>query len=159
MTTSTPAYAIEAIPTTHLDALRRAGSDGTGQPWTPFTVDDPAAVPLRCCLRMAHPGERAALVAYRPPGGTGAYAETGPVFVHADVCGGYSGPDAWPPAFADRRQVLRAYDRAGRIAGAVLAEPGDGPRLLAGLLAGSDVALVQSRNVLHGCYMFAARRV
>ena len=54
-------------------------------------VDDDGGRPLRCCLRDSRPGERLALVAVTPEGPQGAYRETGPVFLHADGCGGPSG--------------------------------------------------------------------
>jgi hypothetical protein len=158
MTTTTATFQIDAIAADELVALRAAGQDGAGNPLKPFTVDEPEAVPLRCCLRMGRVGEAAMLVSYEPPGGAGAYAERGPVFVHAQSCEGYASAHQWPPAFGDRRQVLRAYDHRGRIADALVVEPGEGEAGLGRLLADPAVAVVQSRNVLYGCFMFVARR-
>ncbi len=79
--------------------------------------------------------------------------------IHAESCTGYLTPDRYPPALSHRQQVVRAYDRDGRITGGVLA--GDGERamtLIRGLLARPDVTLVHLRNVSYGCYNFAVRR-
>jgi hypothetical protein len=54
--------------------------------------------------------------AYTPPGTRGAYAERGPVFIHALACDGYLTPDRYPPALSHRQQVVRAYDADGQIA-------------------------------------------
>ncbi|MGH3264809.1 MAG: DUF1203 domain-containing protein, partial [Trebonia sp.] len=88
-----------------------------------------------------------------------AYAERGPVFIHARPCPGYVTPDRYPPALSHRQQVVRAYDRDGRIAGGVLVEDGEHAIPVIGeLLARPEVTLVQLRNVAYGCYNFAVRR-
>jgi hypothetical protein len=121
-------------------------------------VDDDGGRPLRCCLRDSRPGERLALVAVTPDGPQGAYRETGPVFLHADGC---SGPDGtgYPEEFRRRTQVFRAYDRSGAIVGGEVVRPGSGQEEAAArLLADPDVAFLQTRNVVHGCYMLTIRR-
>ena len=60
-------------------------------------ADADGGSPLRCCLRETVPGERVLLIAYTPPGTRGAYAERGPVFIHAEPCDGYLTPDQYPP--------------------------------------------------------------
>jgi hypothetical protein len=98
------------------------------------------------------------LIAYTPPGTAGAYAERGPVFVHADPCGGYATPDRYPPELRHRQQVVRAYDQNGSIADGILASDGDHAlAVIQRTLARPDVALVHLRNVGWGCYNFAVR--
>ncbi len=109
------AFHIAAIPPTELDGIRATGRDVAGNEFRPF-ADGTGSSPLRCCLRLSRKGERVALIAYAPPGTAGAYAETGPVFVHAEACEGYPAGGGWPPEFRDRQQVLRAYDARGRMA-------------------------------------------
>ena len=165
------AFHIAAIPPTELDGIRATGRDVAGNEFRPF-ADGTGSSPLRCCLRLSRKGERVALIAYAPPGTAGAYAETGPVFVHAEACEGYPAGGGWPPEFRDRQQVLRAYDARGRIADAILIDAADAderrladpaqvlaPELgIAKLLADPAQVVVHSRNVLYGCYMFAVSR-
>jgi hypothetical protein len=121
-------------------------------------VDDDGGRPLRCCLRDSRPGERIALVAVTPDGPRGAYRETGPVFLHAEGCSGPAG-NGYPDDFRRRTQVFRAYDRTGAIVGGEVVQPGFGQEEAAArLLTDPDVAFLQTRNVVHGCYMLTIRR-
>jgi hypothetical protein len=153
----TSTLVFEPIPAGELDEIRAAGVDEAGNRLTP-RPDPGGGNPLRCCLRETRPGEQVLLIAYTPPGTTGAYAERGPVFIHPDPCGGYATPHRYPPGLSHRQQVVRAYDQDGQIADGILA--GDGEQALAviqQLLARPDVALVHLRNVGYGCYNFTVR--
>ncbi len=153
----TSTLVFEPIPAGELDKIRAAGMDEAGNRLTP-QPDPEGGDPLRCCLRETRPGEQVLLIAYTPPGTAGAYAERGPVFIHADPCEGYTTPDRYPPGLSHRQQVVRAYDQDGQIADGILA--GDGEQALAviqQLLARPDVALVHLRNVGYGCYNFTVR--
>jgi hypothetical protein len=159
MTTNTTAtFLVEPIPPQELEAVRRNGRDTAGDPFRPFVAAEDGA-PLRCCLREARAGERIALIAYRPPDTSGAYAEIGPVFVHAEPCAGYPDPHAYPEGFRHRAQVQRGYDAEGRIADAIMVEGATAETGIARLFADPDIVAVHSRNVLYGCYMFAVHRV
>jgi hypothetical protein len=148
----------EAIPRTVLDQITAAGADEAGNRLTVKTVTAGGS-PLRCCLRESAPGERIMLIAYTPPGTRGAYAERGPVFIHAQPCDGYLTPGMYPPALRHRQQVVRAYDGDGQIADGVLVSDGEHATTVIGeLLARPGVALVHLRNVGYGCYNFAVRR-
>jgi hypothetical protein len=152
-------FAIEALPAADLDDIRRAARDRHGNPLVCRVVSAAdAGSPLRCCLREAAAGERIVLIAHSPRGGTGEYREVGPVFIHADKCAGYATPGRYPDGFRHRPQVFRAYDSHGRICDAVLVDGIDAERVIGELLARPDVAVVQSRNVLYGCYMFLISR-
>jgi hypothetical protein len=147
----------QAIPADELDAIRAASRDEAGNPLEAQVHQDGGA-PLRCCLREAQPGEKLLLIAYTPPGTTGAYKERGPVFVHAERCEGYQTPHEYPPGLMDRQQVVRAYDRQGRIAdGALVADGHQAQDVIAALLGRPEVELVHLRNVGYGCYNFAVR--
>ena len=65
---------------------------------------------------------------------------------------------ATAPWAATRRQVLLTCDADGHLSGGALAEPGDQLRRAGALLADPAVAIVQARDVLHGCYMLTFRR-
>ncbi len=142
------------LPTLQFQALSSRLSGTATRTW----VEDEGGAPLRCCLRDSRPGDRVALVSATPDGPQGAYRETGPVFVHDGDCPGPTS-DGYPVEFRSRPQVFRAYDRTGAIAGAELVPAGPGQETVAArLLADPDVAFVQTRNVLHGCYMLTIRR-
>jgi hypothetical protein len=158
METLSATFTVEAIPAARLDEIRAHGTDEAGNPLAP-QVDTEGGSPLRCCLRETEPGERVLLIAYTPPGAAGAYAERGPVFIHAEACEGYPTPHAYPPALSHRQQVVRAYDRQGRITEGVLVADGEhARRVMAEMLSRPHVELVHLRNVGHGCYNFAVRR-
>ena len=155
-TAGTGALTFEAIPAAELAEIWAAGRDEAGNSLT--VQADNGGSPVRCCLRETRPGERVMLIAYTPPGTAGAYAERGPVFVHADPCEGYPTPHRYPPGLRHRMQVVRAYDRQGRIADGVLAADGlQAEAVIAEMLARPDVELVHLRNVGYGCYNFAVR--
>jgi len=147
----------QAIPAAELDAIRAAGRDEAGNPLE-AQVHGEGGAPLRCCLREARAGEKLLLIAYTPPGTAGAYAERGPVFIHAERCAGYPTPGRYPPELAGRQQVVRAYDKQGRIADGMLAADGQqAEKVIAELLARPEIDLVHLRNVGYGCYNFAVR--
>jgi hypothetical protein len=155
-TAGTGALTFEAIPAAELAEIRAAGRDEAGNSLT--VQADNGGSPVRCCLRETRPGERVMLIAYTPPGTAGAYAERGPVLVHADPCEGYPTPRRYPPGLRHRMQAVRAYDRQGRIAGGVLAADGlQAEAVIAEKLARPDVELVHLRNAGYGCYNFAVR--
>jgi hypothetical protein len=148
----------EPIPPAELQQIRAAGVDEAGNRLT-VQVDTTGGSPLRCCLCESAPGDRVLLIAYTPPGTRGAYAERGPVFIHAEPCRGYLTPGRYPPALSHRQQVVRAYDRDGRICDGVLVNDGQHAMAVIGELLGrADVALVHLRNVGYGCYNFTVRR-
>ncbi|TFV65766.1 UNVERIFIED_ORG: DUF1203 domain-containing protein [Bacillus sp. AZ43] len=146
--TDAPAVPLLCVP---LPAALADGATGT-------FVDEDGGLPLRCCLRDSRPGETVALVSVTPPGPEGAYRETGPVFLHTDACTGPAGP-GYPADWRRRAQVFRAYDHEGRIVGGEVVPPGTRQEEIAGrLLADPGVAFLQTRNVVHGCYMLTIRR-
>ncbi len=161
ITTAAPAgdrLVFEPIPPARLQQIRAAGVDEAGNRLT-AAADTEGGNPLRCCLRESAPGERVLLIAYSPPGPSGAYAERGPVFIHAEPGGGYRTPDRYPAALSHRQQVVRGYGRDGRITDGVLAsDGGHAMTVIRDMLARPDVMVVHLRNVGYGCYNFAVRR-
>jgi Protein of unknown function (DUF1203) len=155
--TGTSTLVFEPIPAAELDRIRAAGYDEAGNPLT-VEIDAAGGNPLRCCLRETRPGEHVLPIAYTPPGTAGPYAERGPVFIHANRCDGYATRDQYPPELTHRQQVVRAYDRDGRIADGVLVSDGQqADSVIRELLSQPHVALVHLRNVGYGCYNFSVR--
>jgi hypothetical protein len=153
-------FRISALPAGELDRIRAAGIDDFGHPLRTAVADEDPGIPLRCCLREARVGERVALISWRPlrEAPDSVYAEVGPIFVHADACPGYQDARSYPPAFRHRQQVLRSYSAAGDMLDAVLTDGSVAEEAIAGLFARPEAAVVHSRNVTAGCYMFAVHR-
>ncbi|MGF0171539.1 DUF1203 domain-containing protein [Streptomyces sp. Marseille-Q5077] len=153
-------YPARPIDPTALKELRSA--DDAGRRTVPVT-DEEGGAPLRCCLRRSAPGECIALVSYAPQRrraaengvDPGAYDEQGPVFIHAEECGGPDG-DALP--FANAHRTVRRYSGDGRILGGRLVEPGDFERAFAEAFADPGVAFVHVRAVEYGCFLYEVRR-
>ncbi|MEU6814988.1 DUF1203 domain-containing protein [Streptomyces sp. NPDC046860] len=162
MTThTTTARTARAIDGPVLAELR--ARDDAGRPMSAVT-DPEGGAPLRCCLRCAEPGERVALVSYAPlrrwaaatGAEPGAYDEQGPVFIHAEPCGG---PASDGPAFTEAHRVLRRYSRDGRILGGRLVTPAeDFAAALTEAFTDPAVALVHVRAVEYGCFLYEVPR-
>ncbi|GGX13628.1 DUF1203 domain-containing protein [Streptomyces chartreusis] len=143
-----------------LKELRTA--DDAGRRMRPVT-DEEGGAPLRCCLRRSAPGERIALVSYAPlrrwAAGTGvdpeAYDEQGPVFIHAEECGG---PDGHGLPFANAHRTVRRYSADGRILGGRLVESGAFEDAFTAAFADPEVALLHVRAVEYGCFLYEVRR-
>ena len=144
---------VSALPADHLDRVRDRGVDDFANPLVVTVNDDAGGTPLRCCLTEAAVGEEVALLAWRPSAIPGAYAEVGPVFIHAQPCPGPAGT-GYPEGFRHRQQLLRAYDSQGRAVDNEIVNGAAAEGALHTLLARPDVAYIHSRNPLAGCYMF-----
>jgi hypothetical protein len=153
-------FRVQALPAHDLARIRATGIDDFGHALRLSVVDEEAGTPVRCCLREAHVGERVALISWRPlrEAPDSVYAEVGPVFVHADDCPGYHDEGSYPEGFRHRDQVLRSYASTGDMLDAVVTEGAAAEEAIARLLTNPQAAVVHSRNVKAGCYMFAVYR-
>ncbi|MCX5065096.1 DUF1203 domain-containing protein [Micromonospora lupini] len=154
--TTTATFRVHAVPASALDLVRRTGRDAAGHPVEACLAG--GGEPLRCCLRDAEAGEALLLFGYAPPIDAAAYREIGPVFAHAAACPGPDHAGGHPPAWRGRPQVLRAYDRQGRICGGRLHDGTDPEAVIAELFADPRVRQLHSRNVVYGCFMFIVER-
>ncbi|MFD4372569.1 DUF1203 domain-containing protein [Streptomyces sp. NPDC058486] len=162
MSTFTP----RAVEPAALAALRT--TDDAGRPCVPYAAEE-GGEPLRCCLRPARPGERIALVSYAPlrrwavatGAAPGAYDEVGPVFVHAEECGGPADPaesETYPFERAGALRTVRRYGADGRILGGRLVELPGLDEAFTEAFTDPSVALVHVRAVEYGCFHFEVRR-
>ncbi|MFG2996743.1 DUF1203 domain-containing protein [Streptomyces sp. NPDC048340] len=146
--------------------------DDAGRSCVPYT-DDEGGAPLRCCLRPSAAGERIALISYAPlrrwaaatGAEPGAYDEQGPVFMHAEDCGGPAAGGAYPfvrPGVqrAARRYSARGHILGGRVLGFAADTEADAElgRALDEAFADPEVALVHVRAVEFGCFLYEVRR-
>ncbi|MYT33749.1 MULTISPECIES: DUF1203 domain-containing protein [unclassified Streptomyces] len=163
-------YTVLPVDASVLKELRVV--DDAGRPCAPYIANpNDVGSPLRCCLRPITLGERIALVSYAPlrrwaaanGADPGAYDEQGPVFIHADDCGGFNPGENYPFARPGALRTVRRYDARGHIAGGRLLEiPADA---MAGFDAAFDeafsdpgVVLVHVRALEYGCFHFEVRR-
>jgi len=144
-----------AISSSHLDVVRAAGEDGHGNAVTPYPASGDGE-PLRCCLRHARAGESIALISYAPFDDASPWREVGPVYVHAEPCGGYD-QDALPGELGRGPRVLRTYrpDGSMNYDHNTLVGDEDLAPYLDKLLALPDVATVHVRTVLPQCFLYA----
>jgi hypothetical protein len=158
-TTRTPrTLTVHAIDPARLDAVRKAGVDDFGNPFTAYGASGQGE-PLRCCLRFARAGEPIALISWAPFTEVSPWREVGPVYVHAVRCAGPAAPGV-PHGLSRGPLLLRTY-RADRsmdyahhtLIGAEAVEP-----MLEDLLAHPDVATVHVRTVLPQCFLYAVTR-
>jgi hypothetical protein len=108
---TTRTLTVHPIDPSRLDAVRRSGTDGWGNAFSPFAATGEGE-PLRCCLRFARAGESIALISFAPFTEPSVWREVGPVYVHAERCEGYG--ERWLPDELRRGpRVLRTYRADG----------------------------------------------
>jgi hypothetical protein len=157
MTAVTTRLTIHAIDPAVLAGLRAAGTDGHGNDIAAFAATGDGE-PLRCCLRFAAAGERIALISYAPFEAPSPWREVGPVYVHADDCGGYPTTAELPQELRSGPRVLRTYraDRTMNYEHNTLVDEGaDLEVTIRRLLDEPDVAIVHVRTVLPQCFLYA----
>jgi len=100
---------IQGISTDDVRRLRDGGPDANGQ--APLVrVSEGVANPCRHCLDLIAEGYDKLVLAYRPFDRAQPYAETGPIFLHRDLCPRYDG-DAVPAWFDFMDPaIVRGYD-------------------------------------------------
>ncbi|MBA2806174.1 DUF1203 domain-containing protein [Streptomyces sp. KM273126] len=159
-----------SLPITRAVLKELRSADDAGRRMVPVT-DEEGGAPLRCCLRRSERGEVIALVSYAPlrrwaaRAGVdpGAYDEQGPVFIHAEECGGPAGQGY---AFTGARRTVRRYSADGHILGGRLVESATGAagfdqafeEAFEEAFADPDVALVHVRAVEYGCFLYEVGR-
>jgi hypothetical protein len=141
------------IPQDVAEQARRTLRDGFGHR---LHVERNQA-PCRSCLRISKEPEELILLSYQPLPDTNPYAEVGPVFIHAHACMPYNARE-FPADFLERELVVRAYNREGRIADAVVAAPGKAEEAATAFLADVRIAEVHVRHTSYTCYDFKVTR-
>lgn len=147
--------ALHYIPMPDHDAkrLRGGGPDAYGNQPEP-RISDGDGVPCRHCLREVDRGDPYLVLAYRPFASAQAYAETGPVFLHAVECPAHDGHALPPILESSKEYLLRGYGSDDRIVygtGGVVAAERLTERAKE-LLARPDVAYVHVRSAKYNCY-------
>ena len=94
-----------AMPTEEARALQSGGPDAHGQ-IPERKISDGNGVPCRHCLTRVAKGEPYLVLAYRPFPDDQPYAETGPIFIHADACPRFDGGDVVPEILTERPEFV-----------------------------------------------------
>ena len=144
----------QALPTETVRALQQGGPDAYGMK-PERKISDGDGVPCRHCLANVAAGEAYLILAYRPFPVVQPYAETGPIFLHAEECPRAAETGELPELFTRTKDyILRGYGADDRIVygtGAVTRTP-EIPGRAAELLERADVAYVHMRSAKNNCY-------
>lgn len=143
-----------AMPTTLARHYQGGGADANGQ--TPeIHVSDGDGMPCRHCLQNIAAGDKYLILSYRPFPAPQPYAETGPIFLHAETCERFPETDEMPRMFRETSDyILRGYSCQDRIVygtGRVIATENI-PARAAELLNRADVAYVHMRSARNNCF-------
>ena len=111
-------------------------------------------MPCRHCLKNVEAGQDYLIVAYRPFPELQPYAETGPIFLHAEECERAAETDAFPEILTSADYIVRGYGKDDRIVyGTGRVTPTDSIRAWAeALFERGDVAYVHVRSARNNCY-------
>ncbi|ASY62941.1 hypothetical protein SJ05684_c14950 [Sinorhizobium sojae CCBAU 05684] len=148
-----------AMPDDEARRIWQGGRDAYGK-LPERHISDGDGVPCRHCLRNVEAGQAYLILAYRPFSSAQPYAETGPIFLHADKCLAPD-EDSVPPILASSREfLLRGYGADERIVygtGGVVAQEALEQRAEE-LLARPDVVFVHVRSARYNCYQCRVER-
>lgn len=137
--------------------LARAYRNGDGDAYglTPEQCTSPGeGYPCRHCLGPIAKGEAYLTLAYRPFPSLQPYAETGPIFIHAEECQGYDNGDTLPPMLVSPDYIVRGYGHDDRIVygtGAVT-ETSNITTRAEELLERAEIAYVHVRSARNNCF-------
>jgi hypothetical protein len=149
----------KALPTDDVRDLQRGGSDAYGQ-MPERKISDGDGMPCRHCLKNIAAGDAYLVLAYRPFPELQPYAETGPIFLHAEECERAAGSEALPEILESPDYIVRGYGRDDRIvygSGGVTPTGGITARAEI-LLERDDIAYVHVRSARNNCYQCRIER-
>jgi hypothetical protein len=150
----------KALPTEAVRALQDGAPDAYGM--TPEKkISDGDGVPCRHCLKNVAAGEPYLVLAYRPFPALQPYAETGPIFLHAEACERAPESDVLPGLFGrTTAYIVRGYSADDRIVygtGAVV-PTAEIPARAEELLACEEIAYLHMRSAKNNCYQCRIER-
>ncbi len=149
-----------ALATETARALQAGNADANGQA-PERDISDGSAVPCRHCLSDVAAGEPFLILAHRPFREAQPYAETGPIFLHAEPCERHGEMAEVPALFLSRAQALiRGYGADDRIVygtGQVIPSAEIGA-VAQDLLVRPEVAYLHLRSASNNCYQCRIER-
>ena len=115
-------------------------------------ADEHPGFPCRVSLVDAQPGETLILRNYTHHDVDGPYRASGPIYVRDRATPADIAPGDVPDLVRRRLLSLRAYDAAGMLREADVAEGRELPALVARMFADAGVAYIHVHNARPGCY-------
>jgi len=149
----------QALPTDGVRALQNGGPDAYGM--TPERrVSDGDGVPCRHCMKNVAAGDEYLILAYRPFPALQPFAETGPIFLHAEACERAREGDTLPEMLDSSDYIVRGYGKDDRIVyGTGAVTPTDKIASRAEMLfERDDIAYVHVRSARNNCYQCRIER-
>lgn len=143
-----------ALPSDKVQALQNGATDANNQR-PEQAISSGSGVPCRHCLNQVAAGERYLILNYRPFPRPQPYAESGPIFLHADGCPRHEESPHLPQMFQGwERLLIRGYDQRDWIVygtGRVV-ETANLEQALSEVLENPAVAYVHMRSATNSCY-------
>ena len=145
---------VVAMPTATARSFQNGGLDANGQ-LPERQLSDGEGVPCRHCLQIVAKDEPYLILAYRPFPDPQPYAETGPIFLHAEPCERYTETAALPPIILKCKEMLiRGYSEQNRIVYGTGRVVPTSQLVTAAeeLFQRPDVAYIHVRSASNNCY-------
>ncbi|RWP38823.1 DUF1203 domain-containing protein [Mesorhizobium sp.] len=149
----------KALPTEGVTTLQRGGPDAYGL-IPERKISDGDGVPCRHCLKNVAAGEAYLVLAYRPFPQLQPYAETGPIFLHAEPCERAAEAETLPEILESSDYIVRGYGSDDRIvygSGGVIPTGAIAARAES-LFERDDIAYVHVRSARNNCYQCRIER-
>ena len=143
-----------AMPSEDAAKYRNGGVDAYGLA-PELKISEGGGMPCRHCLDHIAAGAPYLVLAYRPFPALQPYAETGPIFLHAEPCPRFDGAETVPPVLATSPDyILRGYGDDHRIVyGTGAVTPAEHIEARAEeLLALPEVTYVHVRSARNNCF-------
>ncbi len=143
-----------AMPTKVARAYQEGAVDAYGLP-PERRVSDGDGVPCRHCLQDVAAGEDYLILAYRPFPALQPYAETGPIFLHAEACERAGAAHETPATLAKRAaHLIKGYSSDDRIVYGTgkIVPSADLTAEAANILTRDEVAYVHVRSSVNNCF-------
>ncbi len=149
----------EALASDAVESLRGGGLDAYGHA-AERCVSNGGGTPCRHCLAPVAEGEPYLVLAHRPFTSPQPYAETGPIFLHAEACDRAAPSAEIPAILSSPEYIVRGYSPDERIVhgtGGVIARA-EIPARAAELLADKNIAFVHVRSARNNCFQCRIER-
>lgn len=141
---------IDPTPYWHLHCL--SDDELAAQGVVRMTVTEKPSFPCRVSLADCDIGEKVLLLNHVSHDVANPYRATHAIFVSEDAGEPEEFVDQLPPVFEKRVLSLRAFDRDGMMADAILVEPGEADAGIRKLFENPEIETIHAHNAVRGCF-------